>query len=50
MNLQRFCASETDFKEHLRAPWLHGDWVYATNGHVCVRVPAASRPDITATP
>lgn len=50
IDLQRFCANELDPREHLRAPWLFGEWVYATNGHLAVRVPAASRPDITATP
>lgn len=50
IDLQRYCASEYDPRKYLRAPWLAGEWVYATNGHLAVRVPAASRPDITATP
>lgn len=42
----RFCANELDEREYLRKPWKHGEWVYATNGHVCVRVPAATMPDV----
>ena len=41
IDLQRFCANETDPREHLRAPWRDGQWTYATNGHVCVRVHAS---------
>ena len=26
--------------EAMRAPWKQGDWVYATNGHIIIRVPA----------
>ena len=50
IDLQRFCASELDLRTYLRTPWLFGEWVYATNGHMAVRVPAADRPDITVTP
>ena len=42
MNLQRFCATPGDVREHLHKPWREGKWVYATNGHVCVRL---SDPD-----
>ena len=45
VNLQRFCANDFDYREYLRAPWRAGNWVYATNGHVCVRVAAALVPD-----
>lgn len=38
IDLQRFCASSGDVREHLHRPWRDGQWVYATNGHVCVRV------------
>jgi hypothetical protein len=50
IDLQRFCATEADPREHLRAPWKHGDFVYATDGNAAVRVPAQSRPDITDAP
>lgn len=46
IDLQRFCANELDEREYLRKPWKHGEWVYATNGHVCVRVPTAAMPDV----
>lgn len=39
IDLMRFCANQSDHREYLRQPWLEGDWVYATNAHVCVRVP-----------
>jgi len=44
IDLMRFCANENDPREHLRAPWRHGQWVYSTNGHVLIRVPAAQYP------
>jgi hypothetical protein len=47
IDLQRFCANESDPRPHLRAPFKRGSWVYATNGHVCVRVPAATMPSVT---
>lgn len=47
IDLQRFCAKDNDEREYLRAPWVADGWVYATNGHLCVRVPAKDRPDIT---
>ena len=45
IDLQRYCANDSDYREHLRQPWRAGEWVYATNGHLAVRVPAASFPD-----
>lgn len=46
INLQRFCATEADQREHLRKPWRVGKWVFATNGHFAVRVPASDYPDV----
>lgn len=46
IDLQRFCANELDEREYLHKPWKRGQWVYATNGHVCVRVPAEAMPDV----
>lgn len=37
--LQKFCASRYDGREYLRKPILRGDHVYATNGHIMIRVP-----------
>ena len=45
IDLQRYSANDSDCREHLRKPWRAGEWVYATNGHLAVRVPAASFPD-----
>lgn len=46
VDLSRFCADANDPSDYLRSPWKHGEWVYATNGHLCVRVPAASMPEV----
>lgn len=40
INLKRFCASTDDDRACLREPWPHKGWMYATNGHIIVRVPA----------
>lgn len=37
-NMMRFAATYDDPREYLRKPWRDGEWVYATNGHVCIRV------------
>jgi hypothetical protein len=50
IDLQRFCASDLDSREYLRKPWRAGEWVYATNGHFAVRVPAADFPDVAEEP
>lgn len=38
--LQHFCAQADDEREYLRKPFKRGEFVYATNGHIGVRVPA----------
>ena len=48
IDLTPFCATRFDHREHLRAPFRHGTWVYATNAHLAVRVPSTSRPDVIA--
>lgn len=48
INLQRFCANALDPREHLHKPWRSGQWVYATNGHLAVRVSSAAQPDAAA--
>lgn len=45
-----FCEQGTDPREWMRKPFRDGQWVYATNGHVCVRVPAGSYPDAAEKP
>ncbi len=37
-DLQKFCADEDDIRPYLRQPWSSGEWTYATNGHILVRV------------
>lgn len=39
IDLQRFCADQRDIRTYLHAPWCHDGWVYATNGHLVVRIP-----------
>jgi hypothetical protein len=46
IDLSRFSATKHDPRQYLRKPWKRGEWVYATNGHLCVRVPADSMPDV----
>ncbi len=45
LDLQRFCANEHDISDYLRAPFREGDCVYATNGHMIVRVLRDEAPD-----
>lgn len=40
-DITRFCA-KYDIRSHLKQPIVSGGFVYATNGHICVRVPAAA--------
>lgn len=37
--LNRFVANSSEPREYMRAPFTRGDWTYATNGHIAVRVP-----------
>lgn len=41
--LQPFCSTQ-HFRQNLWAPWSAGEWTYATNGVVMIRVPR--RPDV----
>ncbi len=45
IDLQRFCANVFETRVGLQTPWRDGAWVYATNGHMIVRTPAASVQD-----
>ena len=46
--LQRFCASKSDGREYLHKPILRDACVFATNGHIIIRVPAD--PGLAAEP
>ena len=37
--LNRFTANSSDPRGYLRAPFTRGDWTYAMNGRIAVRVP-----------
>lgn len=51
IDLQKFCASEDSFKYQMQKPWTRGDFTYATDGHVAVRVPiVAGIPEQTNAP
>lgn len=39
--LQCFVEGRDDIRPYLRTPILRGEWIYATNGHIVVRVPKA---------
>lgn len=45
MDLQQFCATASDPREYLRKPWRSGQWVFCTNGHLALRVPASASPE-----
>ena len=36
--LEKF-VSKNDPREYMRSPFNRGEWTYATNGHIAVRVP-----------
>lgn len=36
--LKKFCANEDDFRDYLQQPFTKGEWTYATNGRIAVRV------------
>lgn len=38
-DITRFCG-KSDYRSYLNQPIVHGGFVYATNGHICVRAPA----------
>lgn len=37
--LNRFVANSSEPREYMRAPFTRGDWTYAMNGRIAVRVP-----------
>jgi hypothetical protein len=48
IDLKRFCANESDPRAYLREPWAHNGYVYATNGHIVVRIPAPESAGVVA--
>jgi hypothetical protein len=36
--LKKFCGDADDSRK-LQEPFSVGLWIYATNGHICIRVP-----------
>ena len=52
MDLQKFCASPDDcYHNNMSKPYSRGDYTYATNGHVLIRVPRINRiPEIPKAP
>lgn len=49
--LQAFCAGPDDIRYALHEPWSAGEWTYATNGHIAVRVPRlADVPEVSNAP
>lgn len=49
IDLQRFCARKHDDREHLHAPWPHKGRLYASNGHIMVRIPSPEHAEAVAT-
>lgn len=41
--LQQFVARKSEVREWMQSPFKTGEWVYATNGHIAVRVPAGGQ-------
>jgi hypothetical protein len=47
INLQPFCSTDPT-REYIAQPYSQDDYTYATNGHICVRVPR--REDVPENP
>lgn len=41
IDLSPFCSKE-ELRPFLHTPFSHGEWTYATNGHIAIRVPRRS--------
>lgn len=44
IDLKQFCSDSADLRFNMEKPWSRGDFTYATNGHIIVRVPRL--PDV----
>jgi hypothetical protein len=40
------CCSTDPYRRNIHRPWRAGEWVYATDGHVLVRVPVGLAPEV----
>ncbi len=50
IDLQPFCGREIT-RYYIIKPWSLGEWTYATNGHICIRVPRrADVPEMVDNP
>ena len=38
IDLQHWCADTSDPREYLHKPWRDSGWLYATNGHLALRI------------
>jgi hypothetical protein len=45
IDLQTFCIAKDSGRYSLESPFSRGDWTYATNGHIAVRVPRRADVD-----
>lgn len=45
LDLTKFCSRDDDPRPHLKLPWKHKGFEYASNGHIMVRVPAPDAVD-----
>ena len=43
---QRFCATENS-RYAIKTPWVHGGYLWATDGHVCVRAKVEDADDVS---
>jgi hypothetical protein len=51
IDLQQFCEKEGSGRPYLERPWSRGEYTYATNSHILVRVPRrADVPEDDAAP
>jgi hypothetical protein len=48
LDLRKFCAVGDEARSYLNEPWSLGEYTYATNGHILVRVPR--RDDVPENP
>jgi hypothetical protein len=50
IDIQRFCAMNSDPREWLRRPWIEDGTTVATNGHIVVRVDTVLQGEIADAP
>lgn len=45
IDLQPFCSTDTDGRYGIDKPWVKDGWRHATDGRICIRLPATGEPD-----